>query len=122
VAVSAGWALVASETSSADDGWHTLPQSCHRMRIAVDAEALPGSPVLRPPQPGERLQPMGMQGSVKISDLFVNEQIPRPARRRWPVLFAGPTPIWVLGLRVAACASLQSGTRRALIFQLVPPE
>ena len=121
VPLSAGWMLEARQEHRPEDAWVRLRQSCHRMQIAVDADALPGRLMLRPPQPGDRLQPMGMQGSVKISDLLVNDKVPRPARPRWPILTAGPTPVWVLGVRVASCAPLLPDTRRAVVFQLVPP-
>ena len=38
--------------------------------LAITAAALPGPLSLRPPRPGDRLRPLGMQGSVKIADLL----------------------------------------------------
>lgn len=37
-------------------------------------------------QPGDRLKPVGMVGSKKLQDLFVDRKIPRSERLMWPVI------------------------------------
>ena len=81
----------------------------------LDAEELGGSLILRPPAPGDRLQPLGMDsGSVKLSDLFVNLKLPQRARRNWPLLCAGDRIAWVPGLRLAHPFRVTERTRRML--------
>lgn len=48
---------------------------------------------------GDRIVPLGMSGSKKVKDLFIDEKIPLSLRRRIPLLFSGNTLIWVCGLR-----------------------
>lgn len=52
----------------------------------------------RPVQPGDRIDPLGMGGSKKLQDVFVDRKI--PAVRRWgrPALVAGDQILWVPGV------------------------
>jgi tRNA(Ile)-lysidine synthetase-like protein len=57
--------------------------------------------LIRKRNPGDRFQPMGMEGqSMKISDLMVNEKIPRRARANWPLICSDDEIVWVPGLHV----------------------
>jgi hypothetical protein len=62
-----------------------------------------------------------MRGTVKIADLLMDRHIPRPARARWPILVAGATPIWLVGLRMGREGGLTSVSKHALVFRLEPP-
>jgi len=43
---------------------------------------------VRPARTGERWSPLGMPGKTqKLSDFFVNQKIPQPARALWPLVF-----------------------------------
>ncbi|MEW6568652.1 MAG: tRNA lysidine(34) synthetase TilS [Chloroflexota bacterium] len=96
-------------------------QFSDQRHVGFDADALDTDLSLRPPRPGERLQPLGMTGSAKLSDLFVNCRVPRLARALWPVVAAGEIPLWVVGLRRARQAPVTRRTRRALVLRLVAP-
>lgn len=57
---------------------------------------------IRTPQPGDRVEPLGMGGKrVKLSDLFINNRIPKRLRARWPLVCVGEQIAWVPGLRAA---------------------
>ncbi|MCC5848855.1 MAG: tRNA lysidine(34) synthetase TilS [Verrucomicrobia bacterium] len=56
---------------------------------------------IRVPGPGDRYSPLGLQGSAKLSDLFINARIPARIRKRWPVVTCGGEIVWVPGFRVA---------------------
>ena len=56
---------------------------------------------LRPPQPGDQYQQLGMKGRAKLSDLFINQHLPAKIRPVWPVLCCGNEIVWVPGFRVA---------------------
>jgi tRNA(Ile)-lysidine synthase len=56
---------------------------------------------IRPPQPGDRYSPLGLDGSVKLSDLFINQHLPAKYRPVWPVVVCGEDIVWVPGFRVA---------------------
>lgn len=58
-----------------------------------------GEPLwLRPRRPGERIQPLGLQGHSQTLKKVMNErQIPAPARGRWPILATDQHPLWLIG-------------------------
>lgn len=45
-----------------------------------------GSYLVRSWQSGDRIQPVGMQGSKKVQDIFVDQKIPRRQRHTWPLV------------------------------------
>jgi tRNA(Ile)-lysidine synthase len=57
--------------------------------------------LVRRRKPGDRFHPLGMDGrSMKISDLMVNEKIPRRARACWPLVCSGDEIVWVPGVKI----------------------
>lgn len=90
--------------------------------VAFDADLLAGVLRLRSPSPGDRIEPMGMQGSRKLSDLFIDLHVPRLARARWPVLVAGEKTLWLVGLRRSRHAPVTRRTRRRLVLRLIAPD
>jgi tRNA(Ile)-lysidine synthase len=57
---------------------------------------------IRARRPGDRFQPLGMNGhTVKLSDFMINQKIPVTERDRWPLIVSGETVLWVCGYRVS---------------------
>jgi tRNA(Ile)-lysidine synthase len=52
-------------------------------------------------RPGDRFRPLGMRGTKKLQDFFVDSQIPREARSQIPLLVAEDRIAWVVGHRIA---------------------
>ncbi len=53
----------------------------------LDYESTNGAITLRNPMPGDRMQPLGGTGHhSKVSDLFINHNIPKEARQVYPIL------------------------------------
>jgi tRNA(Ile)-lysidine synthase len=85
----------------------------------LDAEALQLPLVVRSRQPGDRIQPLGMEGkSIKLSDLMINQKLPRRARRAWPLVCAGSEVVWAPGLRMNDAYRLRPETRRVVHLYL----
>jgi tRNA(Ile)-lysidine synthase len=85
----------------------------------LDAGCLSGDLHVRPPRPGDRFQPLGLpNGSVKLSDFFINEKLPRRARQNWPLVCAGEQIVWVPGYRIAHPARVTPETRRIVKLHL----
>ncbi len=57
--------------------------------------------VVRSWQPGDRMNPGGMTGSVKLQDVFVDRKVPQAQRDRVPIFVCGDEIVWVPGYRVA---------------------
>ncbi len=80
-----------------------------------DADMLAESLELRKPQRGDRFIPLGLNGhSQKLSDLFVNEKIPRRARENWALLCSGDEIIWVAGIRSAHPYRVTASTKNVI--------
>lgn len=57
--------------------------------------------VIRPPMPGDRMQPLGMEGHKKLSDIWTDKKVPRT--RRAPFVIADEKEVLLLpGLCVSA--------------------
>jgi tRNA(Ile)-lysidine synthase len=52
-------------------------------------------------QPGDRMAPLGMTGTRKLQDIFVDAKVPAGQRSGTPVLECGGVIVWVPGYRVA---------------------
>ncbi len=85
-----------------------------------DADSLSCPLFVRNVRPGDHFTPLGMRGTQKIKDYFINNKIPRRQRVLCPVLLAGDVIIWLAGHRMAEDAKITSGTRTVLKAELVP--
>lgn len=66
-------------------------------------------------RPGDRFRPMGMEGSsLKLSDLMINERVPRRARRDWPLVCCGDEIVWIPGVRQGMTGQIEPDTREAV--------
>jgi tRNA(Ile)-lysidine synthase len=64
--------------------------------------------VMRSRREGDRIAPTGLDGSVSIKRLLINEKIPREERSRFPLLTVGDEVVWVPGYRVARAWAVPS--------------
>jgi tRNA(Ile)-lysidine synthase len=83
--------------------------------VTLRADRLAASRIsLRSWKPGNRIRPLGMEGTKKIQDLFVDEKIPKDLRWRIPVMEAEGEIIWVPGYQVARGWDVRSSEDRSL--------
>ncbi|MFO3797203.1 MAG: tRNA lysidine(34) synthetase TilS [Anaerolineales bacterium] len=114
-----GWELSTQPLTSFEEAWRGAEQNTNPYHAWMDISDLPQPLILRPPQPGERFAPLGMNGhTLKISDLFTNLKIPIRARSRWPLLCAGNEVIWVAGLRLSERVRLHPQSTKILYVSL----
>jgi tRNA(Ile)-lysidine synthase len=71
-----------------------------RFEAVFDAERLPGPLSVRLWRPGDRLWPVGMEGSKKLQDLLVDAKVPKKLRNRVLLLTAGDQILWIIGYRL----------------------
>ena len=67
----------------------------------VSAEAAPFPWHVRPFSAGDRFTPLGLNGSQKVKELFINKKLPPHERSRVPLVFCDGDVIWVAGVRLA---------------------
>lgn len=85
-----------------------------------DLDSVVGKLVVRSWQPGDRIRPLGMRGSKKLQDVFVDGKIPRRARYRIPVVADDVKAVWVAGLAVSEEARVTEATSRSLVLAIRP--
>jgi tRNA(Ile)-lysidine synthase len=81
----------------AGHGVGNLPAEGWIRRDKAETHAL----MLRNWRPGDVIRPLGLNGSIKLQDVWVNAKVPRGLRQRLPVLVWGQEIVWVPGYRVA---------------------
>jgi tRNA(Ile)-lysidine synthase len=67
----------------------------------LDAEALGDEVVVRTWRQGDRIRPLGMEGTKSLQDLFTDRGVPRSLRHRLPVVTAAGRVVWVAGVAVS---------------------
>ena len=73
------------------------PARAYVSHKAVHKEAL----CIRNPEPGDRFQPLGMQGSRKLQDFLTDEKIPQAQRDKLPIVTYENEIIWIPGYTVS---------------------
>jgi tRNA(Ile)-lysidine synthase len=92
-------------------------------RSCFDAGSAVSPVYLRSQRPGDRLEPQGMEGSQKLSDLFINLKVPRHLRTWVPVLCDNGGPedgeriLWVVGHRRSRHGSVGPETAQVVLFE-----
>ncbi|HLX04117.1 MAG TPA: tRNA lysidine(34) synthetase TilS [Candidatus Binatus sp.] len=63
---------------------------------------------------GDRIHPLGMRGTRKVHDVFVDRKLPKASRDRFPVIVVGDAIAWLPGLARGDCALVIKATETAL--------
>jgi len=86
--------VVRAELAVAPTRWSSVPSNVAYLHPNVAGTRL----VVRAWRPGDRMRPLGMEGTRKVQDIFTDRKAPRHARARTPIV-EGPRGIaWVAGL------------------------
>jgi tRNA(Ile)-lysidine synthase len=70
-------------------------------------------------RPGDRFQPLGVKGTQKLKEFFIDHKIPRFERPEIPLLISGEMIAWVMGYRIDERVKVSEKTRRVLKVELV---
>jgi len=85
-----------------------------RRTALLDAEKLTCPLTIRNVRPGDRFVPLGMTGSQKVSDFFINNRVTPEERAACPVVESGGAIVWVAGHRMAEHVKLTPASRQVL--------
>ena len=91
-----------------------LPDPGHT--ILLDADRIKWPLFLRSWEKGDRFCPLGLGGTKKLQDFFVDLKIPRRERSRVPLLCDQEKICWVVGYRLDDRVKLTPQTRRPLVI------
>ncbi len=125
---------------------YTIPSpgrfDIHEAGIALDFSLLPSAPPVKAGQPGQptalfdmdklrfplrvrnfrpgdRLAPLGLNGTQKVKKIFIDRKIDREKRLHYPLLLSGDQIIWIVGVRQSAIAQIEPATKRWLKVEAV---
>ena len=86
----------------------------------LDAESLGPEITVRGWAEGDRIRPLGLEGSKSLQDLFTDRGVPRSHRRLLPVLVAGDEIAWVAGLAIGEGFKIHAATRNTVVISATP--
>lgn len=95
----------------------TRPQS--DLEAVFDLACLSEALTVRNFRPGDRFQPLGMQGHKKVKDLFIERKVPLSLRRTLPLLLAGAEILWIPCCGRSEVAKVRAETREVVKVSLV---
>lgn len=120
-----GWELVARVLAPGEWDPDAVRGNRDEWQAFVDPEALGGpngeplSLFLRGRRPGDRFQPLGMTGTVRLTEFMINAKVSQVWRDAVPILAARADAaqiVWLCGLRLDERARVRDGTRQVLHF------
>ncbi len=88
---------------------------------SVDLDRLALPLTIRPPETGDRFEPLGLEGrSQPLNDFFRGRRVPRELRGVVPLVCDQAGIVWVVGHRISHRARLTGETRRVLGLRFEP--
>ena len=87
-------------------------------QVALDADRLGERVQVRSLRPGDRFQPLGMEGHKKLSDFLIDAKWPKISRDEVLVLTQGEEIAWVVPLRSSHAFRIKSTTSRIALCTL----
>lgn len=90
--------------------------------VVVDLPAAIGTLAIDRPREGDRMQPLGMEGTKKVSDLLVDAKVPKRRRGLVPVVREGDSIVWVAGVRMSEAYKVTESTSRAVRLTWEPAD
>lgn len=88
----------------------------------VDGDVFLGALSAGPAREGERIRPLGLDGSQLLSDVFIDAKVAREERPLVPVVRDGSTVVWVAGQKLADRYRITPETTRAYQIEWVRKE
>jgi len=76
--------------------------------------------IVRGYRPGDRVQPLGMSGTRKVHDVFVDRKLPRAQRATWPIIESGSEILWIPGMVRSGVALVSEATDKVLRLNAKP--
>jgi tRNA(Ile)-lysidine synthase len=118
----AGVIFVAQLFRRGDEGFRSrLPNiGARQMEALFDADKVEGSIIVRNFRKGDRVRPLGMPGTCKVHDVFVNRKLPRERRATWPIVESGSEILWIPGLSRSRVALVTEATDEVLQLRAKP--
>ncbi len=109
-----GKKVVSEEVSRVDGLKETPPNTAlldyHRLQFPLK---------IRNVRPGDRFRPLGVKGTQKLKEFFIDHKVPAFERARIPLLISGESIAWVAGYRIDERFKITDRTERVLKVEVV---
>ena len=91
-----------------------------QMEALFDADQIEGGLIVRGFRRGDRIGPLGMIGTRKVHDVFVDRKLPRERRATWPIVESRNEILWIPGTLRSRFALVTEATRQLLQLKAQP--
>lgn len=88
----------------------------HTNTIYIDADKVMQGLVLRNRQQGDMFSPIGMLGSKKLKDYFIDKKIPREKRDEIFLLADGNEIVWIIGGLISEKYKITTQTEKVIVI------
>jgi len=85
----------------------------------MDYESLRFPLKMRNFRPGDRFCPLGIKGTQKLKDFFIDHKVPRFERPKIPLLISGEMIAWIVGYRIDERVKVTEKTKKILKVKVV---
>jgi tRNA(Ile)-lysidine synthase len=75
--------------------------------------------ILRNQMPGDRIQSLGMKGTKKLHDYFIDRKVPFSFRKDIPLLMDAKSVIWIAGQTISERVKVSEQTKKVLKAEMV---
>lgn len=86
---------------------------------AIDYDKLKGNLSIRNRKEGDRFWPLGLKGTKKLKDFFIDYKVDREKRDKIPLVCDEEEIIWVVGYRISEKYKITKETSRVLIMEYI---
>ncbi|MDI6785973.1 MAG: tRNA lysidine(34) synthetase TilS [bacterium] len=88
--------------------------SKNKLEITLDYDKIAFPIKIRSRKAGDRFHPLGLNGSKKVKDFFINKKISSYKRKRIPLVIDRTKILWITGMEISELAKIGKDTKRIL--------
>ena len=70
-------------------------------------------------RPGDRFHPLGVKGTQKLKEFFIDHKVPKVERPKVPLLVSGERIVWIVGHRIDERVRVTEKTKKVLGVKVV---
>ncbi len=98
---------------------HEVDDLRHKVdEVYMDRSKIKENLILRNRNPGDIFSPMGLKGSKKLKDYFIDEKIPKEERDSVELIADGKEIVWVVGKRLSENYKITNSTKDVLKIKI----
>ena len=97
--------------------WSEIKGEFNPEKAYLDASSLHFPLYVRSRRAGDRFSPLGLEGTKKLKNFFIDAKITRGKREQIPLVVSDKTIVWVLGMRIAGPFKVTQKTKKVLLLE-----